>query len=90
MQLKGVADSANAYIVFGDGDTTKLGRSGTGPLTYAGDFEATGNVLAVDIEATSNVTAGNLILSTWSMFANIDGLYATDGSNTYSINLTQL
>ena len=90
MQLKGVADSANAYIVFGDGDTTKLGRSGTGPLTYAGDFEATGNVLAVDIEATSNITAGNLILSTWSMFANIDGLYATDGSNTYSINLTQL
>lgn len=79
MQLKGVADSANAYIVFGDGDTTKLGRSGTGPLTYAGDFEATGNV-----------TANNVILSTWSMFANVDGLFATDGSNTYSINMTQL
>jgi hypothetical protein len=79
MQLKGVADSANAYIVFGDSDTNALGRSGTGPLTYDGDFEATGNV-----------TANNVVLSTWSMFANVDGLYATDGSNTYSINMTQL
>jgi hypothetical protein len=79
MQLKGVADSANAYIVFGDGDTTKLGRSGTGPLTYAGDFEATGNV-----------TAANVVLDTWSLFANATGLFATNGSNTYSINMTQL
>lgn len=79
MQLKGVADSANAYIVFGDSDTNALGRSGTGPLTYEGDFEATGNV-----------TASNINLSTWSMFANVDGLFATDGSNTYSINMTQL
>jgi hypothetical protein len=79
MQLKGVADSANAYIVFGDSDTNALGRSGTGPLTYDGDFEASGNV-----------TANNIVLSTWSMFANVDGLYATDGSNTYSINMTQL
>lgn len=79
LQLKGVADSANAYIVFGDSDSNALGRSGTGPLTYAGDFTATGNV-----------TATNVVLDTWSIFANVDGLFATDGSNTYSINMTQL
>lgn len=79
MQLKGVADSANAYIVFGDSNSNALGRSGTGPLTYAGDFTATGNV-----------TATNVVLDTWSIFANVDGLFATDGSNTYSINMTQL
>jgi hypothetical protein len=77
MQLKGVTNSANAYIIFGDSDTSTLGRSGTGPLTYDGDFEANGNV-----------TASNINLSTWSMFANIDGLFATDGSNTYSIDIT--
>jgi hypothetical protein len=49
--LKGQQDAANAYIVFGNSDATgKLGRAGTGPLTYTGAFSATGNI-----------TGGNLI-----------------------------
>jgi hypothetical protein len=83
-QLKGVANAANAYIIFGTSDTTKLGRSGTGPLTYGSDVEITGNI-------TANVAIANTVsLDTWSLFANVDGLFATDGANTYSINMTQV
>jgi hypothetical protein len=43
--IKGQQDAANAYIVFGNSDATgKLGRDGTGPLTYSGAFSATGNI----------------------------------------------
>jgi hypothetical protein len=84
IQLKGVANAANAYMIFGTGDTTKLGRSGTGPLTYGGNVSITGNLTA------NVVTANRVALSSWSMFANVDGLFATDGANTYSINMTQL
>jgi hypothetical protein len=39
------SNGANAYIVFGNSDSTgKLGRAGTGPLTYAGAFSATGAI----------------------------------------------
>lgn len=84
IQIMGVADSANAYIIFGDSDTTSLGRSGTGPLTYGGDVEITGNI-------TTNVAVANTVtLDTWSLFANANGVFATDGANTYSINMTQI
>lgn len=84
VRIKGVQDSANAYIIFGDSDTTKLGRAGTGPLTYGGDVEITGNI-------TTNVAIANTVtLDAWSLFANVNGVYATDGANTYSINMTQL
>lgn len=85
MQLKGVEDSANAYIVFGDSDTTALGRSGTGPLSYGGDMEIAGTIISsgVDLNTGSN---------TWSMFANVDGIFCTDNlsGNTYQVNLTQV
>lgn len=85
MQLKGVEDSANAYIVFGDSDTTALGRSGTGPLTYGGDMEITGNIISSGVELN---TGSN----TWSMFANVDGIFCTDNlsGNIYQVNLTQV
>ena len=84
IRIKGIQNSANAYIIFGDSDTTKLGRAGTGPLTYGGDVEITGNI-------TTNVAVANSVtLDTWSLFANVDGLFATDGANTYSINMTQI
>lgn len=84
IRIKGAQDSANAYIIFGDSNTTKLGRAGTGPLTYGGDVEITGNI-------TTNVAIANTVaLDTWSLFANVDGLFATDGANTYSISMTQI
>jgi hypothetical protein len=79
IQIKGVANSANAYIIFGDTNTSKLGRAGSGPLTYSGDMTITGNL-----------TANHVAINSWSMFANVNGLFATDGANTYSINMTQI
>ena len=39
MGLRGQQNVANAYIVFGNSDSTsKLGRAGLGPLTYAGNI----------------------------------------------------
>lgn len=84
IRIKGAQDSANAYIIFGDTDTTKLGRDGSGPLTYGSDVEITGNITA------NYVVANNVSLDTWSLFANVNGLFATDGANTYSINMTQI
>lgn len=84
VRIKGAQDSANAYIIFGDSDTTKLGRDGTGPLTYGGNVAITGNISA------NVVTANRVAFNTWSLFANVNGLFATDGANSYSINMTQL
>jgi hypothetical protein len=53
MSIRGQQSAANGYIVFGNTDSTsKLGRAGSGPLTYAGAFSATGNV-------TGNYILGN-------------------------------
>ena len=80
MRIKGVQDATKGYVVFGNNDTTStLGRSGSGPLTYTGNLSVTGSV-----------TPANVHLSTWTIFANINGVYANDGTNTYSINMTQL
>ena len=37
LRIAGQQNSANAYIIFGTGDSTALGRSGTGALTYGGN-----------------------------------------------------
>lgn len=37
LQVSGVANAANGYIVFGNSNTTALGRAGTGALTYGGN-----------------------------------------------------
>jgi hypothetical protein len=44
LSVRGQQNSANAYIVFGSSDASKLGRSGTGALTYTGNFVATGEL----------------------------------------------
>jgi hypothetical protein len=69
--LKGQQNAANCYIVFGNSDATgKLGRAGTGPLTYAGAFSATGNVTGGNIltggiiSATGNISGGNVAAAT--------------------------
>lgn len=43
-----------------------------------------------DLDVAGNISANTVVLDTWSLFANVDGLFATDGSNTYSINMTQI
>ena len=57
IRISGQQDSTNAYIIFGSSDTTKLGRSGTGALTYTGAFTATG--LLSGNELTSTQSSGD-------------------------------
>lgn len=71
LRITGQQNAANGYIVFGNSDSTgKLGRAGTGPLTYAGAFSATGNVTGGNIltggiiSATGNVSGGNVAAAT--------------------------
>ena len=44
IRIKGQQDAANAYIMFGNNDGIKLGREGSGPLTYGGNFVASGEL----------------------------------------------
>jgi hypothetical protein len=78
--IKGQQNGANGYIVFGNADSTsKLGRAGSGPLTYAGAFSASGNVTGGNvltgglISATSTVTGSSLLGTVVSASGNITG-----------------
>lgn len=55
-RLMGQQDNNQGYIVFGNGDTASLGRSGTGALTYAGNF----NAAAITGSTVSAGTIGNV------------------------------
>lgn len=55
LRISGQQNSANAYIVFGTSDTSKLGRAGTGPLTYGGAFTATGVVSGSELTSTNSI-----------------------------------
>ena len=80
ISIRGIQDASKGYVTFGNADTTgKLGRSGSGPLTYTGDFTATGTV-----------SANTIHLGTWSIFANATGMYANNGTTTFQIGLTQI
>jgi hypothetical protein len=41
-RFSGAQDSAKAFIIFGSSDAVALGRTGTGPLYYGGDFTISG------------------------------------------------
>lgn len=60
MRFSGVSDGTQAYVIFGNSDSTALGRSGTGPLTYGGQFSATGNITAPLIITTNNNSGLNI------------------------------
>ena len=101
--IKGQQNAGNGFIVFGNADATgKLGRAGTGPLTYAGAFSASGNVTGGNITtaglitSTGNITGGNLLTgglisatSTITSAANITGgNLATGGTASATGNIT--
>jgi hypothetical protein len=44
LSIRGQQNAANAYIVFGNASNVALGRAGSGPLTYGGDFSVSGNI----------------------------------------------
>ena len=54
-RITGAQDPTQGYICFGNGDTNNLGRSGTGPLTYSGDFAVAGQF---NLNGEINMTDG--------------------------------
>jgi hypothetical protein len=54
LRISGQQNVNNAYIVFGASNANTLGRSGTGPLTYTGDFKATGLVSGNELTSTNS------------------------------------
>jgi hypothetical protein len=65
IRIKGLFDAAQGYILFGNNDGNKLGRNGSGALTYSAGFAAanvvsTGNVSAGNAVVTNALTAGTL------------------------------
>jgi hypothetical protein len=54
LRISGQQNSANAYVIFGSSDSSKLGRAGTGPLTYTGAFTATGAVSGNELTSTQS------------------------------------
>ena len=73
--IRGQQNAANGYLVFGNADnTTKLGRSGSGPLTYDAAFTATGNVTTV-AQFVSSIATGTAPLVVTST-TQVSNLYA--------------
>ena len=57
LMMSSQANAANGYIVFGNGNNlAKLGRAGTGPLTYSGDMSVAGNITAGNVLANFSLT----------------------------------
>ena len=57
LMLSSQGNAANGYIVFGNGNNSaKLGRAGTGALTYSGDMSLTGNLTAGNVSANFSLT----------------------------------
>jgi hypothetical protein len=87
--IKGVqSNGANGYIVFGNADATgKLGRAGTGPLTYAGSFSATGTVTAASTVG-GVITGSSASVSGTVTGASVVGGVMTGTSLSVSANVT--
>lgn len=54
LRISGQQNVNNAYIVFGATNANTLGRAGSGPLTYTGDFKATGLVSGNELSSTQS------------------------------------
>jgi hypothetical protein len=54
IRITGQQNVNNAYISFGASNANTLGRAGTGPLTYTGDFKATGLVSGNELTSTNS------------------------------------
>ena len=50
-RFSGAQDSTKAFIIFGSSDAVALGRTGTGPLYYGGDFTISGVATANSFRA---------------------------------------
>lgn len=65
--VRGVQNPANGYIVFGNADNTKLGRAGSGDLTYNGVMNP--NTLKTTDLTTGAVAVGGNVTGQWILTA---------------------
>jgi hypothetical protein len=59
IRIKGQQDAANAYIMFGNNDGVKLGREGSGPLTYSGGIATSQYIQFADGSKQYTANAGS-------------------------------
>jgi hypothetical protein len=59
IRIKGQQDAANAYIMFGNNDGVKLGREGSGPLTYGGGIATSQYIQFADGSKQYTANAGS-------------------------------
>jgi len=69
-RLSGAQDGTKGFIVFGNSDAVALGRTGTGPLYYGGNFEVAGVITASSFN-------GNASSATYASTAGV-ATYATN------------
>ena len=86
LNIRGQQNAANGYIVFGNADsTTKLGRAGSGALTYNGTFNPTTlqtTAFTTGANTTAGTITGNITLSAGSKlnatYADLAEKYTAD------------
>jgi len=90
IRIKGQQNSANAFIIFGDADSKKLGRAGTGALNYDGNFTANGEISSLQssgdeggqinlaLAATNTTLSGSIAID---IYQNKFRIFETGGTN---------
>ena len=90
LRISGQQDVNNAYIIFGASDAKKLGRAGTGALTYEGHFVASGELSTLNssgdeggqvnfaIPQTNSTLNGGVVID---VFRNSLRFYESGGTN---------
>ena len=82
IRITGVTEPANGYLIFGNGDSTALGRAGTGALTYGGNTiwhagnDGSSSGLDADLQDGNHASAFALSSHTHTI-ANITSLQTT-------------
>jgi cytoskeletal protein CcmA (bactofilin family) len=90
ISIRGRQNAANAYINFGNADSsTRLGRAGSGPLTYNGAFSVSGNVTGGNLLINNNaVITGNLTVNGTETIFNVQTLSVNDKDIIVANNVT--
>ena len=93
-RFSGAQDSTKAFIVFGTSDTVALGRTGTGPLYYGGDFTISGVATANSFRARGGAPGGLGVNNNgYGFFGSGDndsGMYSSaDGQIEFYTNSTE-
>jgi mannose/fructose/N-acetylgalactosamine-specific phosphotransferase system component IIB len=84
-RFSGAQDSTRAFVIFGSSDDVALGRTGTGPLYYGGNFNAAG-ISTLGITSTTNLTTQQLNVSGIGTFQS-SNLKIRNPANTFEYSI---